>query len=520
MRRLPTTPTLALTALTASCYGQLPLEGAGGSGGSDGGTRGVTSSSSDSSTTSASGGRPVDVLGEVERVMLFGDDRVADAFVAVWPDLPGSLEEVELLFGVGRACERPTSREVFTLEEPQTRRNGENVATIDWVPRFVMSGCSDTVAERAELFVVAVADPELPEVDDPLARTHVELMARDRGTATFNFYDLSFEPGGGTTIRRTVREDDEVLERSRTVGAPLIEQVASSNHCFACHVQGAPLMLELSNPWTGWISEVSPQTRRSYAGATQSLVEESVVGLDGRGSRAYDLQGTVERAMERLVAEGLGPAAGDALDRSMIRALLCETELNFEPRPIALFVDPEVLDGTAASVTIPAMLELPRLLPVRSRIDRQIERWLVAEGALRQSTALALRVFDDEHDVFSTRRCALASELPDEVSTSTLEPALRGLLSSRLDETSTPTAAAYVAALIEVPTPPQLAEVRLAYLDSVVERLEAAALALEGEAGRQALEERAAGRVAAARAMFPGVSAPLPWFEMEPTATR
>lgn len=502
---------VAASVMALGCYGQLPVEGdsLAGSGGAA-----VVDVATTSDASGASGGGPEDVLGDAERALLLGDDRVADTFVAVWPALPRSLEEVETLLGVGRSCNRPLTREVFTVEEPQTRQGGENIATPAWVPRFVITGCSETIAERAELFVVAVAAPELAEASDPLARTHVELMARDRTTALFNFYELSFE-GETPTLRRTVRHLGKVLERSRRIDEPLVEAEVTDAHCFSCHVQGAPLMLELSSPWAGWISEVSPQARRVYAGSTESLIEESIVGLDGVGSRAYDLQGTIERAMERLVDQGLAPTSDGLLDRSELRALLCETELNFEPRPLALFVDPDVLDGTVASVAIPTTLDLPRLVPVRSRIDRQMERSLVADGALRQSTALALRVFDDAHDIFSERRCALVDELPAEVPVDTLDASLRDLLSSRLGELE-PAAGTYVETLLEVPPPPTLAAARHAYLETLVARLQAASTALESEEGRQALQARAAARVAAARAMFPGPSAPLPWFDAGP----
>src|SRR5262245_49001459 len=52
---------------------------------------------------------------------LFGDDRVADALKDKLENIPKDYAAAEKLFGVGRACARKDSKEIFVVEEAQTR---------------------------------------------------------------------------------------------------------------------------------------------------------------------------------------------------------------------------------------------------------------------------------------------------------------------------------------------------------------------------------------------------------------
>jgi len=459
---------------------------------------------------------PSERLEQSEVEALFGDDRVGDVLGALPLDAwPADLAEVETAFGVGRAC-MELSREIFIVEEAQSRPRGQRTALLRAVPRVVVSGCSPSPLERSSLFVVVGSGPARADDEDPLALSPVELMARDRTTGEYSFYELARD-ADGMRFQRFIRRGSEVAVLSRRAGVPIAEESSATARCFGCHVQGAPLLNELARPWTHWISELAPLPARVYSGETGALIEAARTPMP---SVAYDLEQTMRPAFDLFAARHVDQALrAPSLQtvRELARAILCETELNHEARPLSLFVDPDAVSGAGlVAPAVPADVHLPVMTPTRSEVDRAVERDLVARGLVHRQVALAARIIDDVQDVFSDRRCALLPEAEARAggSVAGLDTSLRGVLGEAAHTLDDEPTRLYVNALLEPATSrADLATHRGAYLVSVRTRVRATALGLSTAEGRAAFERRAWERVERAQAMFPGPESPLPRFE-------
>jgi len=453
-----------------------------------------------------------------EQDLLFGQDAVRDALLAHSERVPSSFAQVEALFGIGRQCPLPMQG-IFVIEEPQTRVGGTFVATAAEVPRIVFTGCSDDPIARISIFAVLVSGTS--SVGDALAPNPIELMALDRVTGLYNFYDVTpgETPGHSGTLRRIVQlSDGAVQDRTRRADRPLETTAANENHCFSCHVSGAPIMNELARPWAHWVSEVSPRTRGTYAGLTGDLTR--------RASRAYELEQSMRLALDRHAAgpprsEGQGwvkaTASTDGGLRRILRSLLCSTELNYEARPLSLFVDAEAVAGTTlVPPGIPANLRIPSVNPTRSEHDRAVERALIGLDVLDSRTALAVRLIDDRDDAFSERRCALVDEVmvDGEPSLRALDARLRRVLGAPAVLAAIPDERArqYVSALVSREPASVLAARREAYVTEAERRVRALAASLYEPQGASEFETGAWRRVAGARALFPRSAAPLPFF--------
>lgn len=470
---------------------------------------------------------PSERLDVSELVVLFGDDRVRDVLgvlpLEAWP---GDLAGVEAAFGVGRACGQP-SREIFIVEEAQARPRGARTALDRPVPRVTMTGCSTSTFERSSLFVVVSSDPARADQEDPIALWPVELMARDRATGEYSFYDLAPDADGVTRLQRTVRRGSEVAVLSRRAGVPMVEEPAATASCFGCHVQGAPLFNELAIPWTHWISELTPPLTREYGGETRALIAAATgddAAREGEPgstpSGAYDFDQTMRLALEQFARPHVGralSAPGPRTVRDLLQSILCETELNHEAFPLTLFIDPDAVSGAALRTpAVPVHVRLPILVPTRSEIDRAIERDLVARGLVHRDVALAARVIDDGHDVFSARRCGLLPEADVRAggSLANLDASLRQVLGEAARTLDDEPTRIYVDALLAPGTSrAELATHRDAYLISARARVRALGLSTSTVEGRAAFERRVWERVERAEAMFPGPESPLPRFE-------
>lgn len=447
-------------------------------------------------------GRPLD---DAERRTLLGDDRVGDALAAIDPAAwPQDWEGVEALLGIGRACGRAT-QEIFIVEDARTRRGGRISDTSLPVPRTVVTGCGEREQDRTALFAVLSTDPTLATTEDPLASFPVELMARDRRTGRYNFYELLPAPSGRGALLVRVDLDEE--GRARAHARPADGRRTRDDTratCFGCHLHGAPLFNEIARPWTGWISEFEPLSQRRYGGLTADLAGQTERALGARPTRAYDLETSMRFALDAFVAGTpdrpglLDEWLARGSDEQVARALACETELNHEARPLSLFVDPDAVAGTTiVTPGIPDEVELPRLVPTRSVFDRTIERVLVERGLLRAETALALRLVDLDRDVFSEARCGRVGSIVSALGAGrSLDESVRGAVLEVLPSLEDEPVREYAAALLVRPLDrAALASAREAYLAAVRARVRSRAESLQTDEGRARLEHEAWQRV-------------------------
>ncbi len=473
-----------------------------------------------------------------EEKNFFGDDRVGAALRDHSERIPANLAEVEVLFGVGRACTRTDSKEMFVVEESRTRLpSGDVVPAGRLVPRVVVAGCNTgdltdpaSVARSRSMFVALVSDPaRAVSSGDSLLLEPVEVMAFDATASTYNFYVFGKGAKGKREVTRIYESDDgAVFERRLRVGARPTAPVTlpgDEKRCFHCHVHGAPIMNEMRDPWTNWISFKKDLPVSELAGVTQEIVIEATPNaLTHRSSLANDLEPIVRSAI-RAHVRGSSKVNGwasrmvgtkEGVGR-LLASVFCETELNYasatDAVPLEVYVDPDVSSGDLvppASFGNPAS---PIQFPIRSEFDRAVEGWLIDRGYLSHEIAVALRLFDDENDVFSDARCKLHPNAVAAIAAST-DPAdvpslLREYLLARADEVdfvqTQPKRHAYLRALL-APNPDEVDVdgAYAAYNEELSERFGA----MVADASR--ITSRDVERKKRARAMFPGNSSPLP----------
>lgn len=492
----------------------------------------------------------------------YGDDRVGDVLRARPESIPADFPAFERLFQVGRACPRTDSKEIFVVEEEQTRLAGSRelheVTKTPLMPRAVVTGCNagdrsdpNSVESQLSLMAALISDPDAPGAasGDTLLSWPVEVMALDRKTGLYNFY--LFEPkerpsdaraplpdrtpGRVTRIYRAIERRPgragtgawNVFQRRLEAGAPVsaeAQPAGGGNRCFNCHVNGGPLLNELRDPWKNWVSFRNLTPVGSMSGFTRTLVDESMPSAEtGRASLANDLEPVMREAIRRYVhgrpRRDDGWARASAAGRqpgtiaSAMRSAFCETEVNYASSsdllPTELFLDADV--AQEAGLVPPAAFAdalVPFQLPVRSVFDREVERWLVAEGWLAEATVRALRVLDDENEVFSDVRCGLHGDVTAMLPASPRDAAehVRRTLAERLDSLpslgATPKRTAFVRALLTPGIRRDVAERE--YHEELATRYAARD---KSERAVKAIERARKTKV---RAMFPGRSTPMP----------
>lgn len=489
----------------------------------------------------------VDDLEELNTIL--GDDRVATVLRANHTAIPNDLAGFENLFKVGRACERTDSKEIFVIEEKSTRITGAQEEANDLLPRLVIGGCNKTpqvpgsMINTFELFLAIVSDKARP-LDDPLSlEPNVEAMALDTKTGLYNFYvvEKSLVPNKPGTVTRFIRKADNTVEKWQKVAGQLAtKEVSTDRKCYNCHLHGGPIMNELTEPWSNWVSSHKTFSR-PLTGDSRALVSEArPFGTEHtRSSLANQLEQVIRASMQAWVEgvpgranSGLGPQvlAGEQPGGvgSLLKSVFCETEVNYvsthDTVPIGLFVD-----VTASQIALleppikPADYPSMTLLPVRAEGDIRIERFLQKAGILRPDTVLAVRVFDDEHAVFSKRRCDLHSSVVSRIGGGVKpDDAVRAVIGEMLTTEDTQAASgaatvhtaaqrAYMRVLLDPTADPVVRDSKQeAYVTELTTRYNADIARLDTQAGREALNTRWYDRQASARAMFPDAKNPLP----------
>ena len=488
-----------------------------------------------------------------ETMSVFGDDRVSTMLKGKPLLVPGTFQEFEKLFKVGRMCPRTDSKEIFIVEEESTRANGEQKLGMPLLPRAVVTGCNtdaanpDAAIKSFEMMAALISDPGAPNAGkgDPMLFSPLEVMALDRRTGTYNFYVFFSNGVGkpGTMVRVLRAVDGKIKKFEMTSKGASVASTKVTNACFSCHANGGPLMNEMKNPWVNWVSVVNEFPKDAkLTGETAAIVSEAhdFKGKHNRASFANDLQKIMEAAITTWIEGDLkmtnagtivnklgfgqmtieGSAPGGI--KLLLKSAFCETELNYatalDTVPIELFMDPDAAGGTEL-VPADTTGELNVFqMPVRSAHDRAIEVFLQKRQYLSYRNFRALRLVDDERDVFSPARCALYAEviktaLP--AKPADVDKRIRDLLATKVKAkafgTLQPARAAYLAALVDAKQSEEQAESLLpAYFDELQSRYSTLKGKLATATGRATLQKAMDARKASARKMFPDPAAPLP----------
>ena len=494
----------------------------------------------------------------------YGNDRVAAVLKGHSELIPATFDAFEKTFGVGRSCARKDSKEIFVVEESQTRLAGvkelHELTQTKLMPRAVISGCNTgdlsdptTVKNSYGLFAALISDPDMHDTNkgDTMRMWPLEVIALDSVTGLYNFY--VFEPavfpsdpwsvlpegtpGRVTRVYRTkeTRADragfgdfnvfEKRLQKGKAVTAEA-QPIGGGNRCFNCHVNGAPLMNEMQDPWTNWVSFKNALPSAQMSGPTQQLVSQAVPNASlGTSGLANDLEPIMRAAIQNYVfgstktngwanATIAGTQPG-GIGR-MLESVFCETELNYasasQSLPLELFVDKDA--AGPSSITPPPSFgddKTPFELPVRSARDKETESWLIQKKFLSAPTAMAVRLLDDENDIFSAARCSLLPEITKDLGTdpTKVDERIRTVLTSKLDalpfKTTQPKRAAYIKSLLTVGIRRETAQRE--YLDELTTRFNAA------DKTDRAVKVKERFRKARARDKFNTRSSPLPVLE-------
>ena len=494
----------------------------------------------------------------------YGNDRVA-AILKGHPELiPATFDAYEKTFGVGRSCARKDSKEMFVVEESQTRLAGvkelHEITKTKLMPRAVISGCntgdlSDPASAKNSysLFAALISDPDTHDTakGDTMRMWPVEVIALDNTTGLYNFY--VFEPavspsdpeavlppnsvGRVTRVYRAkeTREGkagfgefnvfEKRLEASKPVSVEM-QPIGGGNRCFNCHVNGAPLMNEMRDPWTNWVSFKKTLPAAQLFGPTQEIVSQAVPNASaGTSSLANDLEPIMRTAIQSYVfgTTKTNGWANMTLNgglpggvSKMLESVFCETELNYasasQSLPLELWVDPDA--AGPAGITPPPSFgddKTPFEMPIRSTRDQQTESWLIQKKFLTPSTVMAVRLLDDENDIFSAARCDLLPEITKGLGTdpASVEERVRTALTAKVDslafKTTQPKRHAYLKALLTVGIRRDVAQRE--YLAELVTRFNAA------DKTDKPVKAKETFRKARARAKFNNRSTPLPVLE-------
>ncbi|MEM9073419.1 MAG: hypothetical protein AAGE52_33245 [Myxococcota bacterium] len=351
-----------------------------------------------------------------EEALLLGDDRLGDALRGRFDEFRPEPLEIARAVGAPPDCDRPN---VHLAIEAQTRLAGMARLTASPVPRAILTGCAEGSAH--EVFVVLTSPDEPEDVRNPLAENQTtEVMALDRGTGLYNFYAIERDLDG-FTLRRTLEQTDgSIIERTKSWNAPLREAVNDEGGCLYCHARGTPMLLERNpfedSPW------IAPGEGPAFVGLTSELQNEN----DGLEALAAAVARGVEVAVADTDSRGYAPRVEEGAlvggYARLLRSVFCPTEYQLANPPAGHLPSALVADSWILGEVLPhlpgsdATREL-RQVPVRADVDVAIERYLVDEGILHESTAVAIRLWDPHSDL-SRARCdqywEVVRELPAE----------------------------------------------------------------------------------------------------------
>jgi hypothetical protein len=490
-----------------------------------------------------------------ETIGVFGLDRVTDALKGKPKSVPADFAQYEALFKVGRKCARQETKEIFIVEESSTREGGKQVYnTNQLLPRAVITGCNttpenpDAIQKSFELMAALISSPNAKNAGkgDPMLLTPVEVLALDRRTGTYNFYVMVPQGSGlpGKLVRVMRMPDGKIRQFEMGADGKSKASTVPVNPCFSCHVNGGPLMNEMARPWENWVSVLNQLPKGKLTGETQKIVSEAADSTHSRASLANDLEPIMRTGIQVWIDGNLDPSKSPprattgfgqmTLEGTMpgglghlLKSSFCETELQYvsthESQPMELFVDPEA--ATFAGVTLVAPDAAPdlqvKLMPQRSEHDRATEVHLLKRGYMTVGTRLAIRLIDEENDIFSSARCGLWKEAVTAVG----KPAkpsdgavkIAAFLNKKAKDNKLGTISKarrdYIIALTDPKATDEVLEAkRTAWQSEFEARYEKARAQVESTAGIAALEKKVKTRQDKARAMFPGDATPLPLF--------
>jgi hypothetical protein len=266
----------------------------------------------------------------------------------------------------------------------------------------------------------------------------VELIAFDPAKGVFNFYELV---GDGERSRWFYRGDSldisadlSLLHRQKDPNNP---QFGNRLRCSGCHMNGGPVMKELTAPHNDWFTTSRPLT---FGQLTPDATLKKLLTTRVDGARLAE---AVSAGARKLHGSSEYQKFRSTLSlQEQLRCLFCPAELNLESdtHPFddqkkfvsiasAFLVDPRLAQ---ASITIPrshyeaalkkAKSQFPRtnridadhawLAPVKAATDILAIRTLVERKVIDEEFVADVLAVDFTNPVISKERCSLLSAVP------------------------------------------------------------------------------------------------------------
>ena len=331
--------------------------------------------------------------------------------------LSGNYRDIIDAVGTSLGCDATTERSFVVLSNQ------------DFLPKPILTRCSDDAAAASQFFVAMVA------TDDGVDPKTVHLAAWDSVAGLYRRYATA--PTEGDEMAVNVAPD----------------------FCLGCHAGPEklgvwmPVMNEMTSPWSGW---------NAAPGFSSQLFDEF---LDPRFAadetyREVTREGLLDSAasFEPIVRTGIARVTGArlkqrssapdlALALELLRPLYCDESVNYvsevhqsgELRSHALVDDAlrslfrsAAVDGdwgwirdARINLAVPVAGEAPiTLIAVRGESTVQAELGLVSRGVLAPLDALRVRALDWKHPVQSDFRCGLFRTATARITAGVLEDEL------------------------------------------------------------------------------------------------
>ncbi len=291
----------------------------------------------------------------------------------------------------------------------------------NYFPRNIVTHCSEDPTKASTFFMSTQSDyGDLADVNP----RDFKAAAWDEDARRYNLYEFKADEEDG----------------------PVWADV-NPQHCAACHAAAvdldveeypwAPIMNELTNPWTLWNAEPDFRSHR-FDELIDPAVEQAPVYSEmtapSKLASAADFEVISRASLDRVVSARLRARRGEAdvqAGLDLLRPMFCDETVNYasENHDTGEIATSAVVDNTIADLlkqirpndwpydwvndqrlrfrSSDLGIEPLAVMPVRGELTRQVEIGLVSRGVLTPRQALALRGLDWQRPVFSDFRCNL-----------------------------------------------------------------------------------------------------------------
>ena len=193
-----------------------------------------------------------------------------------------------------------------------------------------------------------------------------EIWGWDETSGQFQFYELS-------------KIDDEFqwVHSGSSPQASDSFPFKKSNACMECHLNGAPVMKELTRPWNNWFSSTTSNNSYLQKGGNkswESINNEELYELSSAENLEGRIRDSINNFVRRIIRDNLSDEGGDSKRvtnfRRMMRHVVTTTEFNLTSSDLESGLTP--FDSSSASPTGTA--KIPNSLFLNSKLISTLKK--------------------------------------------------------------------------------------------------------------------------------------------------